>query len=183
MGRLAVIVAIVLAQAGPALAQETSREAELDGLFAQLREAESAEAADVLQREIEAIWHDAESASMNLIFLRAKSAIESGHLHAALEHLDDLVRLEPDFAEGWNARATVHYYLGNYSESREDIAETLLREPRHYGALSGLGLVFMAQREPAAALRSYRSALEVHPWLEGPRTMVEQLSDMLERDI
>lgn len=183
MGRLAAIVAIGLLLATSAAAQETGRETELDGLFAQLREAESAEAANALQQKIEAIWHDADSASMNLIFLRAKSAMERGHLHTALEHLDDLVRLEPDFAEGWNARATVHYYLGNYHESRNDITETLRREPRHYGALSGLGLVYMAQREPSAALRSYRAALEVHPWLEGSRTMVEQLSDMLERDI
>lgn len=183
MAKLAVAVTLSLTLAITASADATERDQKLDMLFTQLLAAEDAEAAKGIQTQIEAIWYDSESDSSNLLFLRATSAMEQGVLETALVHLDDLVRLYPDFAEGWNVRATVHFNLGNLRMSRQDIAETLRREPRHYGALSGLGLVNLKRGEPSSALYAYRQALDVNPWLEVPRAMVEILSKTVQRDL
>ena len=74
-----------------------------------------------------------------------------------------MVAIAPDFAEGWNKRATVHYLLGNYPQSLADIGETLEREPRHFGALSGRGLVYVALEDEVRALKAFDAALAIHP--------------------
>ena len=151
----------------------------LDALFAELKTADAARVQEI-EQDIAAIWNDAGSPSMNLLFQRAQEAMATGESVAAITHLNDLVRLAPDFAEGWNLRATVHYYTGAYRKSLADIRETLLREPRHYGALSGLGLVFLKMGDAKSALEAYRAALELHPHLEGPREMARELAERLD---
>lgn len=162
---------------------ELTREERLDALFVELGQSDAAGAEEIAMR-IREIWSDSGSASMNLIFIRASIAMEAGNLAAALEHLDNLVALAPEFAEGWNARATVHYYRRDYEQSLRDIHETLAREARHFGALSGLGLVFLALGNKGAALSAFESALALHPHLPGPTRMVEQLrEEMIDESI
>ena len=93
----------------------------------------------------------------------------------------NIVAIAPGFAEGWNKRATVHYLLGNYDKSLTDIAETLALEPRHFGALSGRGLVYMALEEEELALDSFEAALEVYPLAHGARHNADALRDRLGR--
>ncbi len=175
----AVFIMVVLGHDySPAVAENPSHAQRLDSLFARLKLADEQEAQSI-QSDILEIWNDSGSASMNLILLRAHQAMAVGMLDIALNHLDDLVRLAPDFAEGWNARATVHYYRGNYEKSLADIQATLMLESRHFGALSGLGLVFLALGDEQAALNAYRAANEVHPHLSGPKKMITILEDIL----
>jgi tetratricopeptide (TPR) repeat protein len=96
------------------------------------------------------------------------------HLEAR-DAFDELVRRAPDFAEGWNKRATLHFVAGDYRASVEDIRRTLALEPRHFGALSGLGLIYLAVDRPKAAARSFEAALAIHPHLSGARAQVEML--------
>ena len=154
----------------------------LDALLAELRTS-SAEEARGIQAEIYGIWQEPGSDSMRLLFIRAQTAMSEGRLGVAIDHLDDLVLLAPEFAEGWNARATAHYLAGAYMSSLDDIRETLKREPRHFGALSGRGLVYIAMGKHRLALDSFRQALSVHPHLPAAKRMVRELERRFGRTI
>ena len=93
--------------------------------------------------------------------------------------LTRLTRLAPDFAEAWNKRATVLYLRGRLEESVIDVKRTLKLEPRHFGALSGLGLIYLAVGQPEIALKALDAALAIHPQMPGPREKAEQLRDDL----
>ena len=90
---------------------------------------------------------------MDLLLQRGSDAIEAEDYPPAVEHLSALVELPPDFAEGWNARATAFYLMDEYSLSMADVEHVLVLEPRHFGALSGLGFMFEAMDEPTRRSR------------------------------
>ena len=91
--------------------------------------------------------------------------MNDGQLETALNFFDEVIRLAPGFAEGWNKRATVFYLMKNLDRSVNDIAQTLRLEPRHFGALSGLGLINQALGHTKAAIRAYERALKINPHL------------------
>jgi tetratricopeptide (TPR) repeat protein len=98
----------------------------------------------------------------------------------AIVSFNRLIARSPDFAEAWNRRATLHYLMGNDAASIKDIEQTLALEPRHFGALSGLGLIMMRNQRPGVALRSFEAALELHPHLPAARAHLEPLRELLE---
>jgi tetratricopeptide (TPR) repeat protein len=149
--------------------------ARLDALFALLAQHDSPDWLSV-QNEIWALWSHSGSPAMDLLLMRAESAMESDRFELALRFLDDLVRLAPDFAEGWNKRATVYFLLGEYGRSVADIQRTLALEQRHFGALSGLGMILERLGDKNGAMRAYRRGLEVHPNLPGAADGVERLA-------
>ena len=161
------------------LTVEQARTEMLDALFERLADAE-AEDWERTQNEINAIWNDSGSASMDLLARRADKAMAKDDYETALLHLDDLVRLAPDFAEGWNKRATVYFLQENYGLSLEDIAETLRREPRHFGALSGLGIILDRLGDKPGALEAFRRAIRIHPNLEGAQKGIDKLETEVE---
>ena len=113
---------------------------------------------------------------MDLLLARAESAMQAGQHELALLFLNDLTRLAPDFAEGWNKRATVYFLLEEYGRSVADIQRTLALEQRHFGALSGLGIILEQVGDKKGAMRAYRRGLEVHPNLPGAVEGVERLT-------
>jgi tetratricopeptide (TPR) repeat protein len=98
----------------------------------------------------------------------------------ARSHLDRVTELEPDFAEGWNKRATILFMQGDYAASIEDIRRVLQLEPRHFGALSGLGLILERLGLKEQALEAFRRALEVHPQMLAIQLRVAELARELE---
>ncbi len=151
------------------------RRARLDALFARLARIDNPDWLSV-QNEIWAQWSRSGSPAIDLLLMRAESAMEHRRLELALRFLDDLVRLAPDFAEGWNKRATVYFLLEEYGRSVADIERTLALERRHFGALSGLGMILERLGDKKGAMRAYRRGLEVHPNLPGAAGGVERLS-------
>lgn len=159
--------------------KDVARRAHLDGLFARLSDPEADDWHRV-QAQIWSAWSESGSPSMNLLLSRAAKAMESHAFDVALIHLNDLVRLAPDFAEGWNKRATVHFLRDDYGRSVADIERVLTLEPRHFGALSGLGIILDRIGKKEAALEAYRAAHEIHPHLEGADKAIEKLSKDVE---
>jgi tetratricopeptide (TPR) repeat protein len=152
----------------------------LDGLFDQLQTTTSAAEAAAAQQQIWQIWVESDDASVNRLMSAGIRAMSAQQYAVALATFDRMVRQAPEFAEGWNKRATVHYLMENYGASVVDIERTLELEPRHFGALSGLGLIYDAIEEPAAALRSFEAAVAINPHLYGTRQRIEILRKQLQ---
>ena len=151
------------------------RWARLDTLFARLAQKDRPDWENI-QNEIWIHWSQSGSPSIDLLLFRAGRAMESGDHELALRFLNDIVRLAPEFAEGWNKRATVYFLLEEYGHSVADIERTLALEPRHFGALSGLGMILERIGDKKGAMRAYRSGLEIHPNLPGATEGVERLA-------
>jgi len=151
-----------------------ARAEDLDSLFEQLRESDAQEAVR-LEREIWNEWSKSGSPAMDLLLQRGRDAMEAGDAGTAIEHLTALTDHAPDFAEGWNARATAYFQAGELGPSVNDIARTLTLNPRHFGALSGLGMIFEQLGQPEKALEAYKAALAIHPHLQGVIEAIERL--------
>jgi tetratricopeptide (TPR) repeat protein len=154
----------------------------LDRIFAQLLKTTNEQEADRLQRRIWELWMTNDSPTANILLGQAMKASSASENDTAIHILDSLIKVHPDFMEAWNKRATVYYMLGNYEKSIADIAEVLDREPRHFGALSGLGMIRQKQGDLAAARAAYREALSVNPHMEGIKRALEEI-DAKERPI
>lgn len=160
----------LFALTGAAVAQT----ADLDKLFDDLKTADAAESRRI-EREIWNEWSKSGSPAMDLLLKRGQDAMAAGDFQAAIGHFTALVDHAPDFAEGWNARATAYYMAGEFGPSIDDIARTLTLNPRHFGALSGLGMIFEELGQPEKALEVYRAALAIHPHLDSVLESVEAL--------
>lgn len=156
-----------------------ARSAHLDSLFARLANPDAPDWEPV-QAQIWTAWNQSGSESMDLLSWRATKAMEAKDYATALIHLSDLTRLAPQFAEGWNKRATVYFLQGDFGNSINDIARTLALEPRHFGALSGLGIILDRIGDKEGALEAYRRAIEIHPHLPGATEGIEKLSKEVE---
>ena len=157
---------------GPDVARADETEPTLDELFAELADAEDPFRIDELQVEIQRIWLDPGSASIELLMDRARQAMDEEDYDTALIHLDDVVELAPSYAEGWNRRATL---LGAGATAVLSLERTVALEPRHYGAWSGLGRIFMDIGNEKSAVDAFERALAVNPHLEEIQSIVERL--------
>lgn len=128
------------------------------------------------ERKIVKAWSHSGSDSMDFLLKRGRDAISEKKFDAAIEHLTNLVNLAPDFAEGWSARATAHFHNGEAGAALADLAEAVAREPRHYTAYIGLGVIFEQLGEKQRAAQAYRKALAIHPNLETARKAIDRLS-------
>ena len=162
---------------GPVLADQN--DPRLESLFQKLKISRSPASAQALERLIWEIWLESEKNSINILMRQGVRSMQSGDFASAYDRFSTIVELEPEFAEGWNKRATVLYLLGDLDASIEDVKRTLALEPRHFGALSGLGLINDALQDEEAALEAYEAALEVHPHLGNALIRAEQLRKAL----
>ncbi len=158
----------------PRMDEEQTRTELLQALFDRLADPEAKDWQQT-QSQIIAVWNQSGSPSMDLLANRADRALEADDYDTALVHLNDLTRLAPEFAEGWNKRATVHFIQGDYGPSLDDIARTLRLEPRHFGALAGLGIILDRLGDSKGALEAYRRAAKIHPNLEGAVEGIKKL--------
>ena len=153
----------------------------LESLFEQLQAAPDAVTAAPVEELIWQIWLQHDDASVERLMQAGIDQMNEGQLNGALATFTQLIEQAPDYAEGWNKRATLYYLMGDYARSELDIQQTLALEPFHFGALSGRGLVKMGQRDYEGARRAMLSALEVHPNMEAVKSNVQELDDFLRR--
>jgi len=151
----------------------------LDDLFAALRASPSEAAAEPIEAEIWSLWTRAGDREVDRLMAAGMAAMAADRYRLALAAFDKVVERAPDFAEGWNKRATVHYLTGDYHSSVSDVEHTLALEPRHFGALSGLGMIALELGEEERALDAFEAALDINPWLAGRNTHIRELRDRL----
>jgi tetratricopeptide (TPR) repeat protein len=174
----AILAMLLIAGPGePACADQD--DPRLDGLFERLRHTPDPAEARALEQRIWGLWLETDDAAVNRLMQQGVLALQGQHYATALQTFDRMVEQAPQFAEGWNKRATVHYLMGNWRASVRDIQQTLALEPRHFGALFGLGLIYDALEEPEAALRSFEATLALNPHSASTRQMIEQLRRQL----
>jgi tetratricopeptide (TPR) repeat protein len=156
----------------------------LDFLFGALKVAPDEASAKHVEARIWALWMQTPSDTAALLMMRAKAAMDAQQMDVALKLLDAVIKLRPDYVEGWNRRATLYYLQNDYARSLEDIEQVLVREPRHFGALAGLGMIMQDLGDEKRALDAFRKALAVNPHLDKVPELVKTLSEKVEgRDI
>lgn len=177
------LLALLMAGAltGPVAADQ--KDARLPNLFVALAAAPTPELAQPVELRIWEIWFEHSDPVIVKLMENAVLAMAVDDFASAERALDQVVRLAPDYAEGWNRRATLYYITGRIDASLADIETVLALEPRHFGALSGQGLCHLAKDELAAAAAAFELALQVNPQMEGTRASLEALKEQLGDDI
>lgn len=176
--RLLLGLALALIFAIPAAADETRDRAALDQLFAELKTAPDAATAQEIDQRIWLYWTTPSDPQLAGRMRELLAARRLGDLNRGITLADRLIEDYPDYAEGWNQRATMHYMLGDLDASLADCAEVLAREPRHFGALSGRALIYLQQGKRALALKDMAAAVALHPFLNERRLFPELQQDI-----
>ncbi|MCR9147505.1 MAG: tetratricopeptide repeat protein [Rhodobacteraceae bacterium] len=161
-----------------------AEETRLDGLYADLSSAAEPKEARRIAREIELAWRSSGSASADLLLKRGRDALKAGDIQSAIGHLTALTDHAPDFAEGWNARATAFAAAELYGPALADIERALALEPRHFNALANLGGILAQSERPAMAKQAFEYALAIHPHHEDVLQAIEKVKhDIGGRDL
>jgi tetratricopeptide (TPR) repeat protein len=168
---------LIAGRGEPAIADQD--DPRLDGLFERLQTTSNPAEAHALEQRIWRLWLEADDAGLNRLMQQGIVAMSDQRYATALQTFDRMVAQAPEFAEGWNKRATVHFLMGNWQASVRDIQQTLALEPRHFGALFGLGMIYDALEQPEAALRSFEATLALNPHSDSTRQRIEQLRQQL----
>lgn len=138
----------------------------LDNYFALLQATSDESLAGRIISKIWKTWYTSDNTKINDLISLTVIFADEGSYKAALVEINKVIKMAPDFAEGWNRRATVYYLMGKYELSLADIDKTLALEPRHFGALSGRGLIYHARKEYKKALQAFEAALRLNPFLK-----------------
>ncbi|TQV81661.1 tetratricopeptide repeat protein [Denitrobaculum tricleocarpae] len=156
------------------------RDSRLDDLFDKLKNVESISDAKGVEFVIWNIWVQSGDNAIDLLMRDGVDSMGRQDYKRALRSFDQIVTIAPDFAEGWNKRATLYYLMGQYEQSLADIEKTLALEPRHFGALAGRGLIYIELEDDAQALEAFEDALVINPFLPAARHNAEVLRQRLE---
>lgn len=175
--RAALAFSLFLLPASTTGSQEDPR---LEQLFQQLLDAPDPRTARLYEDAIWRVWLQSDDPELDELMRRGLRAMEGRHFERALERFGDAIERAPNYAEGWNKRATVLFFVDRFEASIADIEKTLALEPRHFGAWSGLGQIRDSLGEPEAALEAYERALAVHPNLGLAKRRVKALRQQLE---
>ena len=183
---LAACVARVLGVAWLAASLTVSMDAAADQqdprlgeLFVALSEARDLETALAVEAAIWQIWLDGGDSELNELMVQGIAAMSANRFRDAAGRFTELILAAPAFAEAWNKRATVYYLMDRLDDSVRDIQRTLALEPRHFGAISGMGLIFLERGDEEGALGAFEKVLEIHPHARGARFHVERLRERL----
>jgi len=173
--RLACLLLAAVVVFLPLAGHAGQKDARLNDLFAKLRSSSGGPEAQMLELSIWKIWAEAGDAATDTLMQLGMGAMQGGDLPGALSLFDAVTARAPDFAEGWNKRATIFFMMGAMEKSAEDVARVLALEPRHFGALSGLGLINTQLSKDDAAIAAFEQALKVNPHMPGVKANLEAL--------
>jgi tetratricopeptide (TPR) repeat protein len=181
---LALAASLVFAASAGAQTAAPSQTSVLDGLYERLGKARTEDEAKGIAGAIERAQLQSGSDTADLLMTRALTAMKAGKSELAVEILTSVVKIEPDFTEAWNKRATIYFLKNDYGHAMADIAETLKREPRHFGAWAGLGMILRETGDKKRAYEAFKHALAINPQLDTVKKAFDDLKPEVEgRDI
>jgi tetratricopeptide (TPR) repeat protein len=152
----------------------------LEFLFGALKAAPDETSAKAIEDRIWALWFQSPSPTATLLMDRVKTAVEAKDSDLALKLLDSIVQIKPDYVEAWNRRATLYFNKKDFSRAIADIRQVLALEPRHFGAMAGLGFILQEIGNDKQALEVFRRALAIHPRLQRVPDVVKTLTEKVE---
>ena len=167
--------------AGAGFAAADQKDARLPALFEALLGAPDPMAALEIEAKIWTIWLEAHDPAIDQLMTEGSEAMGTARYGTALEKFNAIIASKPDFAEGWNKRATLYYLMGDYQRSLADIDHTLELEPRHIGALSGLGLVNIRMEREEAAADAFKRVLKIDPQNGSAKNNLSIVEEILKR--
>ena len=153
----------------------------LPELFERLMKAPSPGEAQEIDALIWHVWLKAGSPELDTLMAQGSEAMDNGEYATAMTDFNKIIAARPDFAEGWNKRATLYYLMEDYKNSLADIDKTLALEPRHFGALSGLGLVNIKLEKYEEAVKAYQRVLAVDPQNAGAKANLDVVNDLIKK--
>lgn len=160
--------------------QKLDRTQQLDGLFAALKQAPNPQIAKAIEARIDATLLETTSDTLTLLMVRARTTVEAKEFDTAIELLDSIIEINPRYTEAYAQRATIYFVKKDFARSLADLRVVLAQEPRHYGALAGLGIILQDIGEDKRALDAYRRALDINPHLENIPDLVRRLKIKVE---
>jgi Flp pilus assembly protein TadD len=158
----------------------TAAAADLDALFARLKTTKNPVEADYAQTMILAIWAKSPSDTANLLYSRGLAAFAGGDKQLAFDLFTAVTSLQPDFAEAWHELGTVNLELNAHDEAMVDFEHTLELEPRHFGAMMKLAMIFESYGNKRAALAALRRAYAVNPHIDGLEARINAMAREVE---
>jgi tetratricopeptide (TPR) repeat protein len=164
------------------VAYADQRDPSLPTLFQFLKSAKHSDQAGRVEDKIWEIWAMTHDPKLDQLMVSSSEAMQRGDYKGALLDIDQILKAKPDFAEGWNKRATVHFLMGDYEKAIADIDRTLELEPRHFGALSGLGMSNMKLGRDAAAADAFRRLISIDPLYPNAQRNLKLALDALNRN-
>ena len=177
---IGIVLCVIAVMGRSATANADQNDPRLDPLFADLQTTLSATAAQQIENQIWQYWLSfPNDQTIENTLSAAILMMERGQLRSAENIFGRIIEREPKFAEAWNKRATVRFLAGNYNGSAKDIAQVLQLEPRHFGALSGLGMIHIYNGDWQNALKTYELAFSIHPYLTNVETIINDLKTRL----
>ena len=180
MKKLSLYVFLILLFCGDLIADFKNGDVKLNQLFEQLKKSSNVSVALEIEMKIWNIWstHPTQE-KLTQSLAKGSDLMSKGKLEAAYKIFSTIINSTPDWAEGWNKRATVLYLMGKYKDSLNDIDEVLKRESRHFGALSGQGLVHIELKNYEKAIESYEAVKKIYPFLSSAKVMIPQLKKLI----
>ena len=177
---LSIFVFLLFFFCGNAVADSKNRNTKLNQLFRQLKNSATASTALKIEIKIWDIWitHPTEK-KLTRLLAKGSNLMDQRKLEESYKIFSKVIQTAPDWAEAWNKRATVLYLMGRYQESFNDIDKVLKLEKRHFGALSGQGLVLLKLENYAEALESYQRAQKIYPLINSARVMIPRLEKLI----
>jgi len=177
-------VLMVLLFCGNAIADSNERDVKLDHLFEQLKKINNVSIALEIENKIWKIWsihpsNDRRGYRLTELLAQGSFLMAKEELNKAYEIFSQIILVDPNWSEAWNKRATVLFLLGRYQQSQKDIDEVLKLEKRHFGALSGQGLVQIKLGNYEKAIKSYQAAQKIYPSIRAAKVMIPQLKKLI----
>jgi tetratricopeptide (TPR) repeat protein len=148
----------------------------IDQLFERLSATATEAEAQTIVEQIARIWSRSGSDTLDLLMDRVEQASKGGDNVTALDILDSVLALKPDYTEAFSRRAAVHYQMKDMDAAMRDLRQTLSMEPRHFQALAGVGLIYQTGGQPKLALQAFREALRLNPHMKGIKQAAEKLA-------
>ncbi len=152
----------------------------MDQLFERLAASKDEAEANSVSEQIARVWSRSGSDTLDLLLDRSKIALTATDSELALDLLDSILALKPDWSEAYSRRAAIHFQRKDMDAAMRDLRQTLVLEPRHFQALAGIGMIFQQGGNPKQALSAFREALKINPYLKGIKQGAEKLA--LEHD-